>query len=479
VEVSTQRKRQTIAQEELPAELPSLRRTADPHRAAAPSTGHVHSDRYVWYVVFLFCVINVVAYIDRMALAVLAPLIKTEMRLSDAQLGLLTGFTFAIFFAVCALPVARWADRGIRRNIIALALTVWSAMTALSGAAQNFWHLFVARIGVGAGEAGCFPPQASMTCDYVPLKRRAGVFAITSFGLYAGTMVGMVLAGWLGEIIGWRLTFVVLGVPGLALALVVRLTLREPTRGAFDAVKDNQTPVSLPETFRFLWRCRTYRLLIVFLIANAFVTYGLNQWWPSFYTRVFGLSLSSVGVYLGIAIGSSSGIGLLAGGLLANKVASRDVKLPLVIGAISIALVLPAAIGSALVSSVWVSIFFVWLTGILLNAPGGPIAAAANSVVTSRMRATALAITILLSSVFGAGLGPVCVGLLSDMLTPWFGIDALRYALLVPLCLLPVMACALYAASKVLNADLAAAGARVDGGSPPLPPTRRSAVVGA
>jgi predicted MFS family arabinose efflux permease len=399
---------------------------------------------------------------DRMALAVLAPLVKADLKLSDAQLGLLTGFTFSLFYAVCAIPIARWADRGIRVHIIAIALATWSAMTALCGAAQNFWHLFAARVGVGAGEAGCGPPQASITCDYVPLERRAGVFAITSFGLYAGMMLGMVLAGGLGERIGWRWTFVALGVPGLALAAIVKFTLREPTRGLFDAVKDDRGAASVRETLRFLWRCNTYRLLTVFLIANGFVQYGLNQWWPSFYARVFELSLSAMGIYLGIAIGSSSGIGLLVGGWMANKMAQRDVKLPLAMGAASIALAVFTATGSLFAASAGVSIFLVWLTWLFLALSFAPITATANSVVTSRMRATALAISMLLSSVLGSGLGPACVGLLSDLLQPSFGVEALRYALLGPIGLIPVMAIAIYAASRALPADLRAVGVRVE-----------------
>jgi predicted MFS family arabinose efflux permease len=427
-------------------------------RAEAPALGYADSSRYVWYVICLLCVVNMCASMDRMALAVLAPLIKAELRLSDTQMGLLTGLTFTLFFAVSAFPIARWSDRGVRRNIMAIALVVWSAMTAVSGAAQNFWHLFVARVGLGAGEAGCSPPQASLVCDYVPLHRRTGVFSVTSFGAYAGTMIGMVAAGSLGEIIGWRWTFVALAVPGFALAALVRFTLREPTRGTFDARKSDQAVASSRETLQFLWRCKTYRWLILFLLANGFAQYGFNQWWPSFYERAFGLSVSTVGVYLGIAIGSASALGLLVGGLLGNKVAQRNLRLPLVIGAASIGLATLPATGSLLASSASVSIFLVWLTWLFLSISFGPITASANSVVKSRMRATALAVSILFSSGLGAGLGPLFVGMLSDILQPLFGAEALRYALIAPLCLMPVMAVTAYAASNTLLGDLSTAG---------------------
>lgn len=419
-----------------------------------PKTGQHYSARYVWYVVLLLTVVNVFNYVDRMALAVLAPLIKADMDLSDAQLGLLIGFAFALFYAICGIPIARWADRGIRRNIIALALVTWSVFTVASGAAQNFWHLFLARVGVGAGEAGCFPPASSMLCDYVPLKRRSGVFAVHTFGIYAGMMVGMVLAGWLGETIGWRWTFLAFGLPGIAMAILIRLALREPARGFFDVVKDNEPALPFGRTVSVLWRCRTYRLLVLFLVVNGFVQYGLNQWWPSFYTRVFGLNLSSVGFYLGMALGVGSGLGLLIGGLLANKVVQRDVGRPLMIGAVATALALPAAFGTLFVSSALGSVLLVGLTALFWTVSHGPVLATMYSVTRPRMRATAGALYIFLMSVLGFGLGPFCVGSLSDFLAPSLGVQALRYAMLLPICFLPAMVIALYAAAKALPNDL-------------------------
>lgn len=433
--------------------------------ALSHSSSADRSTPYVWYVIFLLFVVNLFNYLDRMALAMLAPLIKADLNLSDAQLGLLTGFAFALFYAFCGIPLARWADRGIRRNIVAICVATWSVMTALSGAAQNFWHLLVARVGVATSEAGCFPTASSLICDYVPLKRRSGVFAITTFGVYAGMMLGMMLGGWLGETVGWRWTFVVLGLPGIALAIVVKLTLREPTRGSFDDVKDNNRSVmSLGETIGILWRCRTYRRLVAFMVLNGFVQYGLTQWWPSLYSRVFGLSLSSVGAYLGIALGAGSGIGLLIGGLMANKAARRDVRLPLVIGAIATALAIPAALGSLFVSSTRGSILLVSLATLLWSVSNGPVAASKASVVTSRMRAMGAGIAIFATSVLGFGLGPFCVGLLSDIMTPSLGVEALRYALLAPICFLPLMVVVLYRAAKSLPNDLRMIGTKVEDG---------------
>lgn len=418
---------------------------------------------YIRYVVFLLSVVNIFNYMDRMALSVLLPSIKADLNLSDGQLGLLVGFAFSAFYAVCGIPIARWADRGVRRNIIALALAVWSAMTALSGAAQNFLSLFVARMGVGAGEAGGLPPAQSIICDYVPVKRRSGVFAIHNFGSVAGVMLGMALAGWLGETIGWRWTFVALGLPGIALAVLVRLTLREPVRGQAEVVRESGDHIdeSFRETVLILWHCRTYRMLVFFLVVNGFVQYGLTQWWPSFYVRVFGLGMSSVGVYLGIALGVGSGIGVLTGGWLANRFAERDSRLPLITCAAATALALPTALASLFVSSSLGSVLLVSLTGLFWTVQAGPVVATMYSVTMPRMRATAGALSIFAISALGLGLGPFCVGLLSDALTSALGAQALRWALLAPVCLIPVMAMALYAAANTVQGDLKTVGARV------------------
>lgn len=423
------------------------------------------SARYVWYVIALVTTVNACNYMDRMALAVLAPLIQADLNLSDGQLGVLTGFAFALFYAICGIPIARWADHGIRRNIIAAAVGVWSVMTALCGAAQHFWHLFLTRVGVGAGEAGGAAPIGSILCDYVPLQKRPMVFAIQAFGFTAGMMMGMAIAGWLGETIGWRWAFVLLGLPGLLLALIVRLTLREPTRGVFEPgtrVRENE---SFAETMRFLAKCRTYRLLVVFLVVNGFAQYGLTQWWPSFYVRSFELSASFVGIYLGLAIAVGSGVGMLLGGVLATRAAQRDLTLPLRMGMGTIALAGPIALGSVFVSSSWASICFAAGTLLLLSVPFGAIAANVFSVVRPRMRATAGAVSLFATSLLGFGLGPSCVGILSDQLAPSFGAESLRYALILPIAVMPVLVLVLRAAVRTLPQDLMAAGASLEAGS--------------
>jgi predicted MFS family arabinose efflux permease len=412
---------------------------------------------YVWYVIALLTVVNAFNYMDRMALSVLVPSIKADLQLSDTQIGLLTGLAFSLFYAVCAVPIARYADRGARRNVIALALATWSVMTALCGIARNFWSLFLVRIGVGAGEAGGLAPAQSVLCDYVPVERRAGVFAIHTFGLAIGLFAGMALGSRLGEAVGWRLTFVVLGVPGLVLAFLVFLTLREPARGFFDRGRGNIGNLPLAETVAVLWRCRTYRLLMAFGVVGGFVENGLTQWWPSFFTREFGLSMSLVGMSLGVANGIGLGIGLLGGGFLANRLTRRDPKLPLLVGSAIYFLALPAFLGSLFTSSGHDSMLLIAAARSFQTIPTGAILAALFSVTPPRSRAIAGAFNNFFIAAGGYTLGPFCVGLLSDWLAPKMGVEALRYALLAPIALIPVIVLILYAAARALPRDLKSA----------------------
>jgi len=329
----------------------------------------------------------------------------------------------------------------------------WSAATAFCGAAHGFWQLLAARVGIGAGEAGCLPPSQSLICDYVPLQRRAGIFALHNLGNYVGMVAGLMLAGGLVERFGWRWTFVAIGMPGLVLALIVRVTLQEPQRGRFESVHSKSAYLSLTATVGRLWRCRTYRLMVCFYAINGFVQYGLGQWWPSFYLREFPVGMSRIGIYLGLGIGVGSMVGSLAGGLLANAMRT-SLRRPLVVGAVATLVAAPTVLLSLFIGSFTGSVLLVAVTAALWSMSNGPIIATVNSVVSSSVRATAASITVFSASVLGFGLGPLCVGIFSDSLADSLGNQALRYAMLVPVSLLPVMSFVLYRASTTVSDDL-------------------------
>jgi len=327
-------------------------------------------------------------------------------------------------------------------------------MTTLSGFARNFLQLLLARVGMGIGESGCLPASQSIVCDYVPIARRPMMFSLHSVGLTVGTMAGMALAGLLGDRIGWRNTFIAMGLPGTFLALVLYLTLREPTRGKFDVVvPDNDTPALLA-TITTLLRSRSWVLLTLYLITHLFVHFGLSQWWPSFYGRVHHMPLAAAGVQLGLANGVGSAMGLLVGGFVSAGAARCGGSQPLYACAGIFVLAAPLAIASLFVPDTTLSIWLSALTVFCLLVPHGTVMANFYSVVGSRMRATGGALTIFLQSVIGLGFGPVCVGMVSDHFAPSLGNLSLRYALLVPALIIPVAAAILVGAARALVADL-------------------------
>jgi MFS family permease len=191
------------------------------------------SKSYRRYVLFLLTIVYALNFIDRQILVVLQESIKLDMGLSDTQLGLLTGFAFAIFYVSVGIPIARLADKGNRKNIVAVAVTVWSGMTVVSGLTQNYFQLLLARIGVGVGEAGGSPPSHSIISDYYPAKERGRAMSLYSMGVYIGILVGYGVGGWINQHYGWRVAFFAVGIPGLLIALLVKFTIREPLRGQY------------------------------------------------------------------------------------------------------------------------------------------------------------------------------------------------------------------------------------------------------
>ena len=368
-------------------------------------------------------------FIDRQILVIVQSPIKAEMGLSDTQLGLLSGFAFAMVYITAGIPIAYWADRGNRRSIISLAITVWSAMTALSGLAQNYTHLLLARIGVGIGEAGGSPPAHSMISDYYPPERRATALSIYSAGLHFGIFAGFLLGAWISASLGWRAAFMLVGLPGVVFAGLFFLTVKEPRRGRWESGPE-VTP-SLRETVAVLSRLRAFWYIALGTGLTAFAGYGCGNFAPVFLERSHGIAGLPLGVLLAFGGGGGGLVGTLLGGRLADRLGERDRRYYLWVPAAAGALALPLAVPYLLSNTLAVVVPLMVLVTILINTYLGPCLAVCPSLVPPSMRALTSALLFFVLNLIGLGLGPLTTGLLSDVLSREYGDDGLRYAMLI------------------------------------------------
>jgi MFS family permease len=432
--------------------------------SAAPQPDHPtgrepeFSRAYTRYALGLLLVVYVVNFLDRQVVAILLQSIKRDLDLSDTQLGAFSGIAFAFLYSILGVPIARWADRGVRRSIIALALFVWSGMTALQGLATSFFWLFAARVGVGIGEAGCSPPAHSMLADLFEPKRRATALSIYALGIPIGGAIGLVGGGWLLANFDWRTALVVVGLPGLGLALLVRLTLREPTRGWWEGgVRASAAPPPLAEVARVLRARRSFVHMALAGALHAFYGYGAGTFNPAFLERVHALSPLEIGVWLG-AIAATTGVaGTFLGGWLSDRLSARDLRWYAWLPALGSVAVVP-----------FVLLFYLWpdgrtalalaaLPAILAGLYLGPTFAMTQALVPARMRAQAAAVLLLILNLIGLALGPQFVGLLSDLLAPRLGVESLRWALLVTVVVGALWSVLHYLqAAKTLREDLRA-----------------------
>ena len=406
------------------------------------------------YVLGILVVVYTFNFIDRQILSILLESIKNDLNLSDTSLGMLSGFAFALFYATLGIPIAKYADYGNRRNLISLAIGVWSFMTALSGLAQNFFHLLVARIGVGIGEAGCSPPAHSMISDYFPANVRSTALGIYSLGIPFGIMFGLFAGGWINEYFGWRIAFFVVGVPGILLAIIFRYTVQEPKRGQAEGRSDNKDQPTIMETAKYLLNKKSFRHLAFGASLAAFVGYGAITWLPSFFQRSYGMQTGDVGWYLGLILGIPGGLGIFLGGYLSDYLGSKDVRWCLWI--VAIAMFITTPLYYMVYLSPTATISFLWL--IVPIAFGNFYQATTFSqtqgVVELRMRSVAAAILLFIINIIGLGFGPQAVGILSDILSANYGKESLRYSLMILTTLKLWCAYHYYLAGKYLKNDL-------------------------
>jgi predicted MFS family arabinose efflux permease len=394
------------------------------------------SPRYRAYVLALLTVVFIVNFIDRQVLSVLIEPIKRELHLTDTQLGLLSGLAFALFYVTFAVPIARLADRKSRRNLITICMIIWSSMTALSGAALNFVQLLLTRVGVAIGEAGCVAPSHSILSDYFRPEARPLALSIYSAGASVGIFLGLLGGGYLAESMGWRQALVVVGLPGILVALIVLFTLREPTRGMS---LPSRSVTAAPASSHFWTDLRSLmgrRTLLLIALAGGFqsmVTYGVANWLPAFFVRVHGMSMSHTGASLAVINGLLAGAGAIIGGALSSKLARADRRWLLWVPAFATVFATPLYALAVLSPSVPASLTFLAPAGFLSLVYVGPALAATHGIAGVSLRATGVALTLFVSNLLGIGGGALLVGIVSDAFAASEPAVSLRYGLLAVL----------------------------------------------
>lgn len=364
---------------------------------------------YRAYVLAALLIIYIFNFIDRILIGIVQEPIRREFELDDGVMGWLGGPTFALFYAVMGVPIARWAERANRVTIVALGAGVWSVMTALCGFAGNFVQLALARIGVGVGEAACVPPSQSLISDYFPANRRASALAIFALGVPIGTMLAAVGGGWLAQNFDWRIAFWALGAPGVAAAVVLKLTVREPPR-AGTAV---ETP-SFSDALKALARKPSFWHVAFASALVSFVGYSTAQFLPTYLVRTYGLGPLDAALLFGAVAGVSAGLGTFLGGVFADRLAPRHPRVLSWLPALGIAAALPFYVLAFLQTDLTLGFAFLFIGPIFHYLYLAPVFAVAQSVVEPRMRATASAILILIINLIGLGLGPPFLGMAAD-----------------------------------------------------------------
>ena len=412
------------------------------------------SNNYRRYVLLMLMGVYAFNFIDRQLLVILQESIKADLGLSDTQLGLLTGFSFALFYVTLGLPIARLADKYNRVNIVAISLTVWSGVTALSGLVSNFVQLLLARIGVGIGEAGGSPPSHAIISDYYPPEKRATALSIYSLGIYIGIFIGYLGGGLIDQYYGWRTAFFALGIPGVLLAALLYFTVKEPLRGRLDTIKKKTEAHSIKEVIIYLFAKKSFVYLALGAGFTAFISYGLGNWFPPFLARYHGMSSQEIGISNALIVGIGGAIGTFGGGYLADKYGRINKKLYMLFPFFGVLLALPFSVGALFFTETKMALYS-FFPAVILNALYlAPCIAMAHNLVPANMRAFASSVLFFVLNIIGLGGGPLIAGVLSDRYIEAFGDQALRYSLATILISGIIAAAFFYGASRSLEKDL-------------------------
>src|SRR5277367_25508 len=419
---------------------------------------------YRSYVLAVLVLVYTFNFIDRQIVGILAVPIKSELHLSDSQLGVMGGLAFALFYTLLGIPIARMADKVSRTGIMTAALALWSLMTAVCGLAGSFGQLFLARAGVGIGEAGGVTPAYSLICDYFPVKERARALSAYSFGIPVGSAAGIVLGGFITSLMSWRMAFFIVGLSGLLITPLLKFTVREPVRGAMDALHAGAvragetvprvvaTTPTLLGVVAALARKPSFWGLSLGASSASTMGYGLFFWAPSFMVRSFHLSLLHASLTYGglVLVGGLAGIWF--GGVLADRYGGQR-GMYAFIPAIAFITTVPFYVAGVLSTTLWISVAVLLVPTALGLVWLGPVLTAVQHLVPAHMRATASALFLFINNLIGIGLGSTLIGLVSDSMRLRFGAESLRYAILGGTGFYLVAAALLFFAGRKLPKD--------------------------
>jgi len=382
------------------------------------------------YVLFILVVVYTFNFIDRQIVGILAVPIKADLGLTDSELGLMGGLAFALFYTGLGIPVAMLADRFSRTWIMTIALVIWSGMTAASGLATNFWQLFAARLGVGVGEAGGVAPAYSLISDFFPPNQRSRAMSVYSFGIPIGSAIGIVFGGIIASMINWRWAFFIVGIAGVVIAPIFRMTIKEPPRGGFDRQREAVKAPGLKLIVSTLMTKPSFWLLSLGASFSSMMGYGVFFWLPSFFVRSYNLTLLNASLFYGAVLLIGGLAGIWVGGWLGDRFGQDQRSQYARIPAIAFLCTVPFYI-LAILSPTLTLAFFVLLVPTALGLAWlGPVISAIQHLVRPDMRATASAIFLFINNLIGIGLGTYAIGALSDTLTAQFGDESLRYSIL-------------------------------------------------
>jgi MFS family permease len=400
--------------------------------------------------------IYMVNLLDRFLMGLLLQPIKADLRLSDTQLGFLTGIAFGLFYATLGLPIARWADRGNRVTIASIAIGLWGLTVMACLFVTNFVQLALARMAAAVGESGCKPPTYSLVGDYFPQPaERTRAMSVYWLGSPLATLFSFIVGGWLNELYGWRITFFLVGIPGLLLAILAKLTLVEPRKqSASPGVRGRPQP-SLKMVLGTLWHIQSCRHLTIALILFFTMGFGLTPWNTAFMMRSHAMGSAELGVWMGVLVGLGGIVGTLLGGYVANRWFTGNEGGQMRLSAVTIALSVPCYVAFLTLPQKLLALIMLMPTMLVFNLFVAPTYALMQRLVPDEMRATMMAVTMLLYNLIGMGIGPQLVGILSDVLQPVLGSDSLRYAML-SMCFVALWsAYHFWQAGRVVKDDLA------------------------